>query len=188
MTSREIIKKATSSPDAALQFIVDTQYDSILTRAIGAKVVNSDVGPEQLYEELKKLVSAGDIATFNELLGGDVDMDGLSPAAQGAMQWALDKARTPDVQLRMMRSEQQGGGSGWTPENTNSALSAFTALVGGIIGLFGPEAPADNGSGNNSGPSAPVAQAPQTNWLPWVIGGGMALLLVVMVVVLARRK
>lgn len=187
----KILTRATSSPDAALQFIVDTQYDTILARAIGGKVVNSDVGRENLFNSVKSVAESGQTELFNYLLGGDLSMEGLSPEAQEALQWARNKAATPAGQLQLKRNETaaNGGNGGWTSENTSSALAAFGSLMGGILGMFGGDAPEAPVSGNNGQPEtpAPGTEGGFEKYMPWVLGG-IAVLIVAVVVVLALRK
>jgi hypothetical protein len=186
----KIFEKATSSPEGALQFIVDTQYDSILERAIGAKVVNSDVGREALFNVLVDLVQANDINMFNYLLGGEVTYDGLTQDVQDTLKWACEKAKTPALQRKMQQTEGASG-SGWTSDNTNAALEAFAALAGGFLSLFGNNepAPSGGGSGSGSGTTAPAPSGGQSSsWVPWAIGIGIAVLIVTVIVVLVRKK
>jgi len=183
-----ILKKAQSSPDAALQFVVDSQYDQLLEQAIGAKVVNSDVGREGLYDTLKDIAASGDQDTFAYILSAPVSFDGMSPEAQEAMEWALRNAKTPNG-LRMAASVQQGSsGTTWTSENTNTAMTAFSSLIGSFLNYF-QDAPAPPSGGGNGQPApAPAAgDSGMGKYLPWVLGG-IGVLVVVIVLVVALRK
>jgi hypothetical protein len=188
----EVLKKAQSSPEAALQLIVDTQYDSILERALGAKIVNSDVGRENLYMMVLKLAQTGDMANLNYVLGGQVDYDGLPADYADALRYALSKSNTPAGQLRMARMETAGnggnGGNGWSSSNTNTAINALSGLIGTIGGWFTGDEPAPAPTPGPGGPVPGPAQAPQTDYMPWILGGAALLIIAVVVIVLLRKK
>lgn len=186
----KVLQKATSSPEAALQFIVDTQYDVLLSRAIGSKVVNSDVGRENLFNSLTQIAGSGQVELFNYILGGDISYDGLTPEAQEALEWANRKAATPNGQLWLQRSETlgNGGNGGWTSQNTDSAFSAFGALIAGLSGLWsGNDAPPPP-TGGSGGSQPPAPGTGFASYMPWVLGIVGVLIVAIVVVVALRKK
>lgn len=176
-----------------MQFIVDTQYDVLLSRAIGSKVVNSDVGRENLFNSLTQIAGSEQVELFNYILGGDISYDGLTPEAQEALEWANRKAATPNGQLSLQRSETlgNGGNGGWTSQNTDSAFAAFAALYGGLSGLWsGNDAPPPptGGSGGGVFHASTAADSGLDYYLPWVLGIVGVLIVAIVVVVALRKK
>lgn len=183
-------QQAISSPAASLQFIVDTQYDTVLTRAIGARIVNSNVGAKNLYDVIRQLIDDNQVAQVNNLFDFQPSTEGLPPEIAQAVNMfvALGQNSAP----RMLRSQTSGGanggsGSGWDSSNTNSLLNTFS-------NLFGPIMDAITGGGNDSPaptptPSpSPTPDAPK-NYTPWLIGGGALLVIIIIVaVVYFKRK
>lgn len=181
-------KEAISSPAASLQFIVDTQYDTILTRAIGARIVNSNVGPKNLYDVIRQLIDDNQVAQVNNLFDFQPSTEGLTPEIAEAVNMFVAKANNNGGMVRSVApGSGSGSGSGWDSSNTNSALNTFGDIFSSIWGTI-------MGGGNDSpAPSptptpAPVADPPK-NYTPWFIGGGAFLVIIIIVaVVYFKRK
>lgn len=184
-----IIKKAQGSPDAALQFLVDTQFDGLLERAIAAKVVNASTDPKGLFDIIKGIAESGDKDTFEYIMSAPLTMEGASPEAQEALQYIIDQ------QPKMQRSVQPGAGSGpgWTSENTSTAMSAFSSLVGSFLSFFNDDAtapPAGGGNGTTPAPAPSGGEQPSgfAKYMPWVLGGVGVLFVAVILVLVLRKK
>jgi hypothetical protein len=182
-----ILKKAQGSPDAALQFLVDTQFDGLLERAIAAKVVNASTDKEGLFNIIKGIAESGDKDTFEYIMSAPLTMEGASPEAQEALQYIIDQ------QPKMQRSVQPGSGANWTPENTSTAMIAFSSLVGSFLSFFNDDAtapPAGGGNGTTPAPAPSGGEQPSgfAKYMPWVLGGVGVLFVAVILVLVLRKK
>ena len=159
-----LYEEITSSPNDLLSFIVATQYDRIINRAIGAKVVNSDVGPENLYNALMEIAASDDQNQLAYLLDFQMEPDvDNSPEANAAIAQInnliavrpkrQEQRSTPyyctaqftgplsveqQTHCEELANANQGSNSGqWSAENTNAAFNAFGAIFGFVSNFFG---------------------------------------------------
>lgn len=185
-------KEAISSPATSLQFIVDTQYDSILTRAIGARIVNSNVGPKNLYDVIRQLIDDNQVAQVNNLFDFQPSTEGLTPEIAEAVNMFVAKANNNGGMVRSVApgadgSNGAGGGFSWSSSNTDSAIGTFCQIFSSLWGTF-------MGGGNDSPAPTPTPSPSQTpdapkNYTPWLIGGGALLVIIIIVaVVYSKRK
>lgn len=195
-------KQAISSPAASLQFIVDTQYDSVLTRAIGARIVNSNVGPKNLYDVIRQLIDDNQVAQVNNLFDFQPSTEGLTPEIAEAVNMFVAKANNNGGMVRSVSpggggggvgggggSNGAGGGFNWSSSNTDSAINTFGQIFTNLWGTFmggGNDSPAPTDTPTDT--PTPPPGAPK-NYTPWLIGGGAVLVIIIIVaVVYFKRK
>lgn len=218
---KEQFNYAISSPDAFLQFLCDYQYDVLIERAIGLQIVNSNVGSENLYNALLATQTASpntfaQAINFNlkELPSNSAEENALVSLVKEYISVSQPKMRrslpgfcsptfqgplTPEQQAAIDNGACDGGGSGWTSENTNTAIEAagdilnfFGNLFGGGFGSgSGTGTGSGSGSGSGTGTGNGSGNGNQgggtTDYLPWVFGG-IAVLIVIIVIVLLYLK
>jgi len=202
---------AISSPNAYLQFLCDYQYDLILERAIGANIVNSNVGEENLYnalisvknnspETLKVIMNfpLSSIPSNNASENALVQkIAGLSKSPTTAKRVQLAPFCSPDFEGPLTYDQQQaisngacntggGGGLDWTSDNTSTALNVLGDIFGTVSDWFGkkPPAPVDTTDPNNK----PVEEDEPTDFMPWVFAGVAVLVIVVVAVILYKKR
>lgn len=201
---------ALSSPNAYLQFLCDYQYDLILERAIGANIVNSNVGEENLYnalisvknnspETLKVIMNfplspiPSNSAAENALVEKIASL-GKSPRFSAKKQ--LASFCSPDFTGPLTYDQQQaisngacntddGNGLNWTSENTSTAISVLGDIFGTVGDWFGKKPPAPDDT--TTTPTEFEGEEP-TDYMPWVFAGVAVLVVVVVAVILYSKR
>ena len=196
---------ALSSPNAFLQFLCDYQYDTLLERSIGASIVNSNVGEENLYNALLA-VKDNSPETFATILNFPLAESSANTAQENALvQRVAARSNGPKMRRSLpyfcdsnftgpLTPEQQeaidGGAcesnSIWNADSTNTALGilgTITTLLGGIFGGGNDNPPPDN---TDNPPPVVVDESP--DYLPWVFAGVAVLVIVIVAVLLYRKR
>lgn len=209
-----LYKQVTSSPSALIQFYVDTQYPEMINRAISVNLVNSDVGEENLYNELMRPDVIGS-PQYNEILNFQpTESVALSAEANQVIRRlnavtaprALMSQSTPyfcnpsfQGELTMEQQFAVANGACNGPEGNGLSgdnIADITQTAGGILDTIfdfvdgitggGNQPPADGG-GDNQNNNGNQGSGNDTNYTPWVFGG-IALLIIIIVAVILYQK
>jgi hypothetical protein len=166
-----------------VQFLVDTQYDQVLTRAIGGKVVNSDVGREALFTEIMQIAGSGNTDLFGYLFTFPLQTSASNTAETNE---AIEMLKAQMNRKALSTDPATSNPSGWSSQNTSDAINIFGQIFNTVSGFFteGSPQPTTNPA---PGPGDQQQQTP-TNYTPWIIGGVGVLIIVIILVIVLRKK
>jgi len=197
MTTQQILAWIAASPLNALQFLIGTHYEQILSRANTLGIVRGQVSEEDLYKVLTKVAVASP-KLFAEAVDIKPDTSAMSDEAIAAFAVMLQSGNTP----RMLLSQTggaSGGGSGSGPQAPSGGGSGFsldsdtlTSLgttgvdLANSIACWVDKSRCPQAPGGTVVVQQPPAATP-TNYVPWIIGGIVALVVVVVLIVVVMR-
>lgn len=206
--NHESYNTAVSSEEHLLSFIVDTQYPTLITRAISATLVTTNVGEEALYDALEAAAKSGS-PVFDYVLDFPLETsDHLSPAANETI--TMINAR---LRAGQRRSSQQapsycdpsftgplsptqqsncdnfnansGGGGGLSSSNIDGLITAGGAILAFFGNMFGNEP--DENSTTNPPPATTPPPEDSDNTL-WYVGAAVVAILIMVGVILYVKK
>ena len=175
-------QKAVSSPTKMVQFLVDTQYDQVLTRAIGGKVVNSDVGREALFTEIMQIAGSGNTDLFGYLFTFPLQTSASNTAEANE---AIEMLKA-QMNRKALSTGPDSNPSGWSSQNTSDAINIFGQIFNTVSGFFTEGSPQPTPD-PTPGPGD-QQQQPPVNYTPWIFGGVGALVIIVILVIVLRKK
>jgi|GEM_PF-3783455 len=194
---------ATSSAENYIKFIVHSQYPFMINRAIGNKLVNSDVGESVLADAVYAAYQSNP-AVFENTMDFTVQTSKhLNPEVNEAIEMLKANANKPQLLYSQSGGSGSGAGSGnggsgagtgggngaggWSSTNTDSAISLGGSILGFFGALFGGGGTPQPGGDTPTPPTPKPDDNPETNYTPYVFGG-IAILIVIIVIVLLYLK
>jgi hypothetical protein len=195
----------TASPDAPVQFLVDTHYAEMAPRAQQVGIIKGDVGPRELFDAvIRSAANPNDFAfVMNVPVNPDNFPEGGYEVYMAAKHYWYELVNAP--RLTMLRSQTTGGGSGgggasgggsntggvpsWLTGDTLSGAGDTVATIGNAIACW---VDSTKCPGAQPAPGGTVIiQQPaseKTNYIPWIVGGFVVLIIAITVVVVVMRQ
>ena len=156
-------KNLAKSPGAFIQAVVDTHYQEVLNNAVTAKLVQGDVGEEELFNAIMVAYNAGNVELVQYVLQVQLDVNRFSPEYQTELARLIPQIAPRPVYLQSNGSEigpvmengnfysNEGGGFNW--DNLDDIIGTAGDVFSNIWGQVNP----------NNGPAPSPFPAQQPN-------------------------
>jgi hypothetical protein len=185
-------KNLATSPGAFIQAVVDTHYSEVLNNAVTAKIVQGDVGPEELFNAIMAAYNAGNVELVQYVLQVQLDINRFSPEYQTALARLIPQLAPRPVYLQSNGSEtgpvmengnfysNEGGGFNWN--SLGDIIGTAGDVFSNIWGQVKPNNnPAPNGGFNNQ-PQQPGAAGIDNTTLIVVAMAAIAAIIVLAII------
>jgi len=185
-------KNLATSPGAFIQAVVDTHYSEVLNNAVTAKIVQGDVGPEELFNAIMAAYNAGNVELVQYVLQVQLDINRFSPEYQTALARLIPQLAPRPVYLQSNGSEtgplmengnfysNEGGGFDW------NSLGDIIGTAGDVFtNIWGQVKPNNNpapNSGFNNQPQQPGAAGIDNTTLIVVAMAAIAAIIVLAII------
>jgi hypothetical protein len=187
-------KNLAKSPGAFIQAVVDTHYQEVLNNAVTAKLVQGDVGEEELFNAIMVAYNAGNVELVQYVLQVQLDVNRFSPEYQTELARLIPQIAPRPVYFQSNGSEtgpvmengnfysNEGGGFNW--DNLNDIIGTAGDVFSNIWGQVKPNNGPAPSPGPGQQPNAPAAGIDNTT----LIVVAMAAIAAIIVLAIILKK